>query len=117
MTSSFSLQPQQSTAKCKTAGRAEDHKRLFYGFTHFTKLNFGVKLTCRLVPECLQAICVSSNMVVKCRGALALRQYEQQLFHLAHCPYHDIKAVNLANKTSLTSVSQDSPAHISIWRT
>lgn len=65
-----------------------------------------------LVQRGYAAICVSSNMVLTRLHALQPRQYEQQLFYLACCLCHDIKAVNLANKTPLTSVSNDSRAHV-----
>lgn len=46
-------------------------------------------------------------MVLMCLRVLQPRQYEQQLFYLACCLCYDIKAVNLANKTALTSISND----------
>lgn len=63
-----------------------------------------------IVQQCYKAIYVSMNIVLMCLHVVQPRQYEQQLFYLACCLCYDIKAVNLANKTPLTSRSSDSQA-------
>ena len=62
------------------------------------------------------AICVYYNMALKYLYLPEARQYGRQLFYLASCPCYDIKAVNLANKPPLTSISKASQAHVMQWQ-
>lgn len=73
---------------------------------HFVMSSFYVFLL-----QCYKAGCLIDTIYM----ALCLTT-QYNTFHLACCPRHDTKAINHANKTSLTSMSNDSQEHVIQWQ-
>lgn len=76
---------------------------------------FAFHSSCLSTPMIQGHMCFPECGTNTCPG-LTTRQCEQQLFYLACCLCHDIKAANLANKFPLTSTSNDKQTRVRLCR-